>query len=104
MKKGLVNIFAVAVIMAVAFATLVQAAPIRGLVDIATGIEVPDADARYLIKGVTNSLGWFDELYVETSATAGNEVVNWTTMTNYVAGTGSDTQAVWGAISGTLSD
>lgn len=35
------------------------AAPIKGLVDVATGKEIPDADLRYMRVGITNSYGAF---------------------------------------------
>ena len=57
--------------------------PIKGLVDIGTGQEVPDADARYAVIGGTNSTAWFTNLYVEVSASNGTQVVNWQTMTNH---------------------
>lgn len=58
--------------------------PIKGLVDIATGREVPDADLRYLKVGVTNNTGYFTNLYVQTNASSDTQVVNWRTMTNWV--------------------
>jgi len=88
--KGHAIILWVAALMLLAGLTLfATAGPIRGLVDIGTGEEIPDADARYLRADTTNSTGWFTNLTVETDATGTTMVVNWQTMTNYVVGVAS---------------
>lgn len=78
-------------------ATLAHAGPIRGLIDIATGIEVPDADARYALAGsglttndsptmVSGTTWAFDSATVNTTASNGLQVVNYQSMTNWVSG------------------
>ena len=61
------------------------AGPIKGLVDVGTGREVPDADARYMRIGITNSYGAFTNLDVLVTASNGTQVVNYQALSNYVA-------------------
>ena len=80
------NTFWVVAFTILVTAVVTFAGPIKGLVDVGTGEEIADADLRYVLLANTNSVAWFTNLYVVTDATAGTEVVNWNTMTNYVAG------------------
>jgi hypothetical protein len=74
-----------------------SAAPILGLVDGATGEEIPDADARYALAGATGlttndsptmaaGTDWIFALgSITNTATSGTDIVNWQSMTGYVA-------------------
>jgi len=75
-------------ILCLLMAVVTSAGPIRGLVDIGTGQEVPDADSRYVLAGITNQTATFSNLYAigVASGVSQIEVVNWQSMTNYVAG------------------
>lgn len=96
--KGKVKLFFAIVSVLVAASVIATAAPIRGLVDIATGIEIPDADLRYAPLGgaglTTNDspvMGpgtvWsFSLANVTNIADADGEIVNWQSMTNYIMG------------------
>jgi hypothetical protein len=67
-------------------AVVASGGPIKGLVDAGTGLEVPNADARYLMVTTTNVQATFSNLYVIGVASGANpnQVVNWRSMTNYV--------------------
>ena len=59
--------------------------PILGLVDKATGLEIPDADLRYAMISGTNASLTVSNLYVLVNASNTTQAVNYQTMTNYVA-------------------
>jgi len=95
MRSKIISLVALTILVGTAM--FVSAGPIKGLVDIGTGLEVPDADLRYAPIGgsglstndspvMAAGTEWtFALANVTNDATNATMVVNWQTMTNYVA-------------------
>ena len=88
MKEHVIVLWVAALMILAATVMFVTAGPIKGLVDVSTGQEVVNADARYVQIVTTNSSASFTNLYVMVDASNATDVVNWQTMTNYIVGLG----------------